>query len=115
MEVCSSVLGNSIIQDTLASTKEEIKKGLGIGETLETRSIFPAMLTQMIKIGEESGTLETILQSTAGFYDTEIDTATEQMTNLIQPIIIVILAVIVGFIIISILMPMLDMYQTVGG
>ncbi len=115
IDICSALLGNVIIQDILSSTNEDIKKGLGIGEALETRSIFPPMLTQMIKVGEEAGTLETILESTAGFYDNEVDTATEQMTNLIQPIIIVILAVIVGFIIISIMLPMVEMYQTISG
>lgn len=115
MEICSSVLGNTIIRETLDSTSEEIQKGLGVGETLETRGLFPPMLTQMIKVGEEAGTLDSILQSTAGFYDNEVDTVTEQMTNLIQPIIIVILAVIVGFIIISIMLPMVEMYQTISG
>jgi type IV pilus assembly protein PilC len=72
------------------------------------------MLTQMIKIGEEAGTLDSVLESTASFYDDEVDTATEQMTALIQPVIIVLLAVVIGFIIISILLPMFNMYDVVS-
>jgi type IV pilus assembly protein PilC len=114
IEICSNVIGNAVLQKLLESTQEDIKKGLGMGETLETRNIFPPMLTQMIKIGEEAGTLDEVLESTASFYDEEVDTATNQMTNLIQPVIIVILAVVVGFIIISILLPMFNMYDAVG-
>jgi type IV pilus assembly protein PilC len=114
IEICSDIVGNVIIKDILDSTKDEIKKGLSIGETLETRQIFPPMLTQMIKIGEESGTLDSILEKTAEFYDDEVDTATTQLTALIEPVIIVLLAVVVGFIIISIILPMFSMYDAVG-
>jgi type IV pilus assembly protein PilC len=114
IEICADVVGNIIIKDVLESTKDEIKKGLSIGETLESRRIFPPMLTQMIKIGEESGTLDSILDKTAEFYDGEVDTATAQLTALIEPLIIVGLAIVVGFIIISIILPMFAMYNTVG-
>jgi len=114
MEICADVVGNVIIKEVLESTKDEIKKGLSIGETLEARHIFPPMLTQMIKIGEESGTLDSVLDKTAEFYDSEVDTATAQLTALIEPLIIVVLAIVVGFIIISIILPMFAMYNAVG-
>ena len=114
IDICSNVIGNVVVQNTLTSTQEEIKKGLGLGETLETTDIFPPMLTQMIMIGEEAGTLDEVLESTAGFYDKEVDAATEQMTNLIQPIILVVLGVVIAYIIISILLPMMDLYSTIA-
>lgn len=114
IEICAEVVGNVIIKNVLESTMDEIKKGLSIGETLETREIFPVMLTQMIKIGEESGTLDSILEKTAEFYDGEVDTATAQLTALIEPLIIVVLGAVVGFIIISIILPMFSMYNAVG-
>jgi type IV pilus assembly protein PilC len=114
IEICADVVGNVIIKEVLESTKDEIKKGLSIGETLESRHVFPPMLTQMIKIGEESGTLDSILDKTAEFYDGEVDTATAQLTALIEPLIIVVLAVVVGFIIVSIILPMFAMYSAVG-
>lgn len=111
IEICAEVVGNSIIKNVLDSTKDEIKKGLSIGETLESRHVFPVMLTQMIKIGEESGTLDSILEKTAEFYDGEVDTATDQLTALIEPLIIVVLGIVVGFIILSIILPMFSMYN----
>lgn len=114
MEICAEVVGNLIVKDTLISTSDELKKGLGIGDTLTNRNIFPIMLTQMIKIGEESGSLDTVLTKTAEFYDGEVDSATAQLTSLIEPIIIVLLSVVVGFIVISIILPMFAMYNAVG-
>ena len=70
------------------------------------------MLTQMMKIGEESGSLDNILKKTAEFYDTEVETATAQLTSLIEPAIIILLSVIVGFIILSIILPVFSMYNS---
>lgn len=114
IQICADVVGNAIIREALDSTTDELKKGLSVGETLTARGIFPVMLTQMIKIGEEAGTLDAILEKTASFYDGEVDTATSQLTALIEPVIIVILAVIVGFIIMSIILPMFSMYDVVN-
>lgn len=112
--ICSRVVGNSVVSEAIDSTREEIKKGASIGDTLGKKKIFPVMLTQMIKIGEESGSLDNVLSKTAEFYDSEVDTAANQLTTLIEPIIIVILGFAVGFIIVSILLPMFDMYNAVG-
>lgn len=112
--ICSDVVGNKVIQDILLSSAEELKKGTSLGETLEDRKIFPLMLTQMIKIGEESGTLEEILEKTAEFYDGEVDTTTNQLTTLLEPIIIIVLGVVVGFIVISIIMPIFQMYNSMS-
>ena len=114
LEICANVIGNAVIKEALDSTKSEIQRGLSLGETLETRRIFPPMLTQMIRIGEESGMLDSILESTAGFYDEEVDNATETLTTLIQPVIIIFLGVAVGFVIISILLPMFELYNAMG-
>lgn len=108
-------MGNVIVKDMLQSTKDEIKKGMGIGDTLSVRGIFPVMLTQMIKIGEEAGTLDQVLEKTAEFYDGEVETATSQLTIMIEPLIIIFLAVVVGFIILSIILPIFEVYNTIGG
>jgi type IV pilus assembly protein PilC len=111
--ICSRVIGNSVVSEALDSTREEIKKGSGIGVTLGKKKVFPVMLTQMIKIGEESGSLDNVLAKTAEFYDSEVETATNQLATLIEPIIIVILGFIVAFIIISIMLPMFQMYNSI--
>lgn len=114
IEICASIVENSIVENVLQFSKEEIKKGESLGVTLEDKEVFPVMLTQMIKIGEESGTLDSILEKTAEFYDTEVETATTQLTTLIEPIIIVLLAVVVGFIILSIILPIFQSYDSMG-
>lgn len=114
LEICTQVLNSKTIGETLTSLKEEVKKGAGIGGTLEDRKVFPPMLTQMIKIGEESGNLDEVLGKTADFYDDEVEVATAQMTSLIEPAIIIVLAVLVGFIVLSIALPMFSMYDAAG-
>lgn len=114
ISICSNVVGNTIVKNKLTACAEAIKKGGSIGVALEERKVFPVMLTQMIKIGEESGTLDQVLQKTAEFYDNEIDNTTGQLTAMIEPLIIACLGVVVGFIIVSMLLPMFQMYDAVG-
>jgi type IV pilus assembly protein PilC len=114
LEICTQVLNSRTIGETLTSLKEEVKKGAGIGGTLEDRKIFPPMLTQMIKIGEESGNLEEVLGKTADFYDDEVEVATAQLTSLIEPAIIIVLAFIVGFIVLAIALPMFSLNDTIN-
>lgn len=114
VDISSDIVGNRVYKKALGSLREELEKGASLGEILEKEGLFPHMLTQMIKIGEESGTLDDILEKTAEFYDAEVETATAQMTSMIEPIIIVVLGIVVGFIIISIITPMFEMYNSIG-
>ncbi|MFA9399054.1 MAG: type II secretion system F family protein [Clostridiaceae bacterium] len=114
IKICGDVIGSKTIKTTLDNLEDEVKKGSTIGTTLESKNLFSPMLVQMIKVGEESGTLEQVLDNTADFYDGEVEAATEQLTTMIEPLIIVVLGVVVGFIIISVLLPMLSMYDAVG-
>jgi type IV pilus assembly protein PilC len=112
IEICSKVVGNAMAKNLLQNTSEAVKKGYGVGESLEGRGVFPGMLTQMMKIGEETGSLDSIMQKTAEFYDNEVDNATQQLSTMIEPLIIVVLGVVVGFIVIAMLLPMFEMYQS---
>ncbi|SNX55340.1 type II secretion system F family protein [Thermoanaerobacterium sp. RBIITD] len=114
MTVIEKVVGNTIVADGLKKVEEEIKRGKGLAEPLKKMGIFPPMVIQMINVGEDSGSLDSILKKTADFYDSEVDAAVSQMTTLIEPLIIVVLASVVGFIVISIVMPMFQMYNFVG-
>lgn len=113
LTICSQVVGNVIVKEALEDTREQIKKGHSLGDTLEAKDIFPPMLTQMVKIGEESGTLDQVLEKTSDFYDSEVDTATAQLTSMIEPIIIVVLGGVIAFIIISIMLPMFEVYSNI--
>lgn len=114
IDICADVVGSKTVHEVLSSLKEEVKKGMSLGESLAARGIFPVMLTQMIRIGEESGNLDEILQKTAEFYDGEVESATAQLTALLEPIIIIFLAIVVGFIILSVILPVFSMYDSVG-
>ncbi|MDK2918466.1 MAG: type pilus assembly protein PilC [Candidatus Petromonas sp.] len=114
MEIVIRIIGNSVISEGIHKSMDNIKKGLGIAEPLKELGIFPPMLISMIRIGEESGSLDSMLAKTADFYDEEVESAVAKMTTLIEPLIIVILAFVVGAIVVSIVLPMFEMFNQIG-
>lgn len=115
IEITGKVLENAYIEQKLNEAKEDVKRGHPIGKTIEDLNIFPVMLTQMITIGEETGVLEDILVKTSEFYDGEVEAAIEKMTTMIEPILIMVLAVVVLFIVMALLLPMFNMIDAVQG
>lgn len=111
MEIVQKVIGNKIIAEKLDEVTSEIKKGRGLTQPLTSMKYFPPMVISMVRIGEESGDLDFALGKCADFYDEEVDTSVQQLTAFIEPLIIIVLAVIVGFIVLSVLYPMLSIYQ----
>lgn len=113
IQVVSKVIGNKVAENKLLEVKDQLIKGIGLSEPLKDTGIFPPMLYSMVKIGEESGSLDDILDKTADFYDEELDAAVQQFTSILEPAMILIMGVIIGFMIISIALPMFDMANTV--
>lgn len=111
IEICGKIVNNKFIEKSLEEVENYIKKGSSIGNIFEEKKIFPPMLIEMIKIGEESGNLEDVLKKVAEFYDTEVETTVTQLTTMIEPLIIVLLAFVVGFIVLSIVLPIFQMYN----
>lgn len=111
LETVSEVVGNKIAQDKLLEIREELIKGEGLSKPIEESKIFPPMLASMIKIGEESGSLDDILNKTADFYDEEVETTIQTTTALIEPLLLVLMGGVVGFIVISMMLPMFTMYN----
>lgn len=114
MDIVHKVIGNAVISKGIFRSMDNIRKGGGIAGPLEDMGVFPLVLISMIKVGEESGSLDGLLAKTADFYDEEVDSAIEKMTTLLEPAIIVLLAAVVGAIIMSVVLPMFDMYQYIG-
>ncbi len=112
LDIISGVLGNNYAQAKLKTIKEKMMIGESLSETIKEAQLFPPMLGSMIKIGEESGDLDGILGKTADFYDEELERAIANFTAVLEPIMIVIMGVIVGFLVIAILSPMFGMYET---
>ena len=112
MDVVSKILGNEVVSKRLDTAKEDIRKGIPMSRAIEAMAIFPPMVSSMISIGEESGAIDDILNKTADFYDEEVDTSIQRMTTLLEPMLIVVMAIMIGFIVISIAIPMFDMVST---
>ena len=111
LEIVASVVGNKIAEKELLKVKEKVLKGEGLGDSIMNIKIFPPMLASMVKVGEEAGSLDSILDKTADFYDDELEREIQTATALIEPAMIVVMGVIIGFLLISILTPMFKMYK----
>lgn len=108
METVAGTIGNSIMSDALLEARARIREGDRIGDPLEASKLFPPMVVHMIAIGEESGSLDFMLQKIADFYEDEVDAAIASLTASIEPIMIVSLGFVVGFIVIAMFMPLVD-------
>ena len=113
LEVVSRVVGNVVVVNGLEEAIKDIRKGVPLSSTIRDIDVFPPMVYSMIKVGEESGSLDEILQKTADFYDDEVEVSLQKMTTALEPILIVVMALIIGFIVIAMAMPMFDMVNTV--
>lgn len=113
IEVASKVLGNKYFEKILSDIREEIRRGTALSVAIKRANAFPVMLVSMISIGEESGTLDEVLSRTAAFYDEEADAATVKMVGLMEPLMIVVMAMVIGFVVISIALPMFGMMGAV--
>lgn len=107
----AGVLENKVAEDAILKIRERVVRGDGLSSPIRENDIFPKMLSSMIKIGEESGSLDDILNKTADFYDDEVEQAIQTATSLIEPLLIVVMGVVIGAMIISIMLPMFDMYS----
>ena len=107
-------LGNKVIEEALLPAEEAIKSGQSIAVQLAKSGFFPQLVTQMVTVGEATGTLDTMLEKASDFYDDEIKVLADSMAQLIEPIVFIVLGVVVAFIILSIMLPMFDSLQLVS-
>lgn len=114
IDITSRVIGNQLIRNKLIAAIEDIRKGVSLSQALKRIEQFPPMIHNMVNVGEESGLLDDILTKTAAFYDEESEAAIQRLVGLIEPILIIFMAVVIGFIVVSIYLPMLSMYNTVA-
>ena len=107
LETVAGAVANQIIGDAILEARARIREGDKIGEPLQKSKMFPPMVVQMISIGEESGSLDPMLSKVAEFYEGEVDAALESLTAAIEPVMIVFLGGAVGFIVISMFLPLI--------
>ena len=105
LKIVGETSGNWAIENALAEVAEGVRRGQSVSEPLQGHPIFPAMVTQMIAVGEDAGTLELMLDKIADFYDQEVQSATEQLTAMIEPLLIAFLGVVIGGMVIALYLP----------
>lgn len=108
-----SALGNAVYRDELAVVAQKVKNGRPMSEPIRASKHFPAIVGQMLSVGEETGQLDTILLKLAEFYESEVDTVIAGITSIIEPILIIVLGTMVGFIIISVMGPIASLSSAV--
>ena len=113
VEQVAKMINNRIIREALLDAKTPIAKGVPLSKPLRDCGIFPPMLPQMTKIGEETGNIEDMMDKVADYYEMEVNDATDALTAAMEPLIIVIMGVVVGGIVMAIYSPMLSMYDAV--
>jgi type IV pilus assembly protein PilC len=113
-EYLSIVVDNEIVKEKVLKARDDIGKGSELTEAISRMGVFEPMLINMVKIGEESGKLDAIMDNTAEIYDDEVTTVIQSLTTLVEPVMIVFMAGIIGFIVISMVSPMFDMTSTIG-
>jgi len=112
LQVTKAVLDNKVLQNALQVVHDRVLEGTDIATPMKSSGVFPPTISYMVGVGEQAGNLEEMLERIAGTYDEEVDLATQKLTSVIEPIIIVLLAAIVAGIVIAIVMPLLQLQRT---
>jgi type IV pilus assembly protein PilC len=113
IEVTGQTAGNAVVDKAMAAVIESVKSGGSIAEPLKSAPIFPPMVAQMIAIGEETGNLDTMLSKVADFYEDQVAAAIKALTSILEPVMIVLVGAIVGFIVVAMYMPMFKVYDAI--
>lgn len=114
LSIVESIVENEVMAKVIAKSRDSLEQGKSLTEPMKKHWVFPPLVSQMIAIGEESGSLDAMLGKVADFYEKEVESATDRLKSLIEPLMIVFLASIVGTIVTSIMVPMFEIFQHVG-
>ncbi len=115
LDIVAKTSGNRIIENAIYSVRSGIAEGRTMADPLSSSGVFPAMVCQMISVGESTGALDAMLEKIADFYDEEVDQAVENLTAMIEPMMIVFLGIIIGGLIVAMYLPIFKMAGAVGG
>jgi type IV pilus assembly protein PilC len=115
LEISSATTGNWMIEKAIIDTKDAVSRGKTLAEPLTKIPYFPNMVTQMISIGEQTGNIDAMLSKVADFYEDEVENATEAMTSLLEPMLMVVLGAIIAVIVVAMYLPIFNMANTVTG
>ena len=111
LDISAKTMSNYMFRQAVLEAKEEVKKGVPLSEPLKRSGLFPPMVVHMTKIGEETGDMDTMLTKMADYYDEEVENATQNLLSVMEPVIILVIAVFVGILVGACVMPMLSLYK----
>jgi len=111
LEIVGKTGGNVVVEEAMDGVIASVKRGGTLAEPLSKTSIFPTMVTHMVGVGEETGALDAMLAKVADFYEDQVEASVKALTSILEPIMIVVIGSIVGFIVISMYMPMFTVYN----
>ncbi|NUP95151.1 MAG: type II secretion system F family protein [Planctomycetaceae bacterium] len=115
LDIVSATAGNRVVSNTVDAAKESVRQGQLLSDPLAHSKVFPPMVTRMIAIGERTGALEQLLEKIAEFYDAQVKAAIKSLTSLIEPLLITFMGVIVGGVVLSVFLPILDVVGKLSG
>jgi type IV pilus assembly protein PilC len=113
IEVTGQTAGNAMVEKAMGDVIESVKSGGSIADPLKQAPIFPPMVAQMIAVGEETGNLDAMLSKVADFYEDEVAAAVKALTSILEPVMIILVGGIVGFIVVAMYMPMFKVYDAI--
>jgi type IV pilus assembly protein PilC len=113
LDITGKTAGNYVIEQAMAGVIESVKSGGTIADPLKESAVFPTMVSHMVSVGEETGSLDTMLSKIADFYEDQVDAAVKALTSILEPVMIVIVGAIVGFIVISMYLPLFKVYDAI--
>ena len=113
IDITAHTSGNAVVEKALLDVKDRVQEGIPIAQPLLESPVFPIMLSQMVKIGEETGELELMLSKVADFYEDEVDASVASLTSIIEPVMMLGVGCMVGLIVVSMYLPMFKMLQTI--
>lgn len=114
IDITGRSMENLLYKRALKEAKEQVMRGVPLSRPLKSCGLFPPMVVHMVSIGEETGNIEVMLENVADYYEEDVQLATEQLMTILEPAIIVVMAVIVGFLVIAIMQPMLTLYDSLA-
>ena len=114
IEITGRSMENVHYKKAMMDAKDQVMRGMALSRPLKTCGLFPPMVVHMVSIGEETGNIETMLENVANYYEDDVQVATEQVMALMEPMIIVVMALVVCVLIMAIMQPMLTLYESIG-
>jgi len=113
MDLTLQTIGNVIIREAIETLRAESLQGRGLSEPLAANELFPKMFAQMVRVGEETGTLDSHLETLADFYEEEVERAVNTLTSMMEPALTLFVGLIVGFVAVSVIMPMYSLLGSI--